>query len=178
MRIGWGVMTGLGMAGLLVAAAPARAQTGTAGGSSGSSTYGQSSKSKSTTSSQEPGMTGQYGSMKESHAGIQNEVTGKVDKFDQTKKELTLRLPVSDDTQVTKDGKRATLSDIKEGDQVRASFSGSGDKLKVNRIDVMSTGAGSTGAMPEQPSTPSTGTEPGSSGSSTDTGSSGTRGGY
>ncbi len=175
MRIGWGVMTGLGMAALLVAAAPARAQAGTASGSSGSSTYGESSKGKSTAgSSQDTSTMGQYGSTKGTHAGMtQNEVTGKVDKFDQAKKELTLRLPVSDDTQVTKDGKRATLSDIKEGDQVRASFSGSGDQLKVNRIDVMS--AGGAGKPGELPSTGATGTE---SGSSTDTGSPGTRGGY
>jgi Cu/Ag efflux protein CusF len=147
-------MTGLGMAGLLVAAAPAQAQSGTTGGS----TYGESSKSKSgtTSSQQDTGTMGTHGSTTGTQSGMatQNEVTGKVDKFDQAKKELTLRLPVSDDTQVTKDGKQATLSDIKEGDQVRASFSGSGDQLKVNRIDVMSAGAGSsdTGTTAEPPS--------------------------
>ncbi len=153
MRTGWGVMTGLGMAGLLVATAPAWAQAGTTG---------ESSKSKSAGSSQDT--MGAYGSTKSSQAGatMQNEVTGKVDKFDQTKKELTLRLPISDDTQVTKDGKRATLSDIKEGDQVRASFSGSGDQLKVNRIDVVSVGAGRTGTTGEQPpASPDTGTRGG-----------------
>ncbi|WP_242345584.1 hypothetical protein [Anaeromyxobacter terrae] len=80
-----------------------------------------------------------------------NELTGKVEKFDRDTKELTLansdkKLKVSDSTRVMKDGQRASLSDIKEGDQVRASFSGTGDTLQVNRIDVMTSGSMGTGA--------------------------------
>ena len=41
-----------------------------------------------------------------------------------------------------KDGQSASLSDIKEGNQVRASYSGSGDTLQVSRIDVMTAGTG------------------------------------
>ncbi len=149
MRIGWSAMTGLGMAGLLVAAAPAQAQTGTTGGSA----YEEPGKSKTgSTSPQDTGTLGAYGSQA-GMTGAQNEVTGRVEKLDQAKKELTLRLSVSDDTQVTKDGKRASLSDIKEGDQVRASFTGSGDQIKVNRIDVMS-----AKSPVEQPSKGNTGT--------------------
>ncbi len=156
MRIEWAVMAGLGVAGLLVAATPAQAQA--QAGTTGSSEYGQTSKSK---GAQDTGAMGStYGSTTSSQMGTSSEVTAKVDKFDQTKKELTLRLPVSDDTQVTKDGKRATLSDIKEGDQVRASFSGSGDQIKVNRIDVMTAKPGSSelpsGLTPSAPK--STGT--------------------
>jgi hypothetical protein len=107
--------------------------------------------------------------MASSSASSRNQIEGKVDKFNQSSKELTLSLKLSDSTQVTKDGQRATLSDIKEGDQVRASFSGSGESLQVTRIEVMSaagsTGSGSSGSM-------SPSTAPGSSGSSGSTGSS------
>ena len=63
------------------------------------------------------------------------ELTGMVEKFDCRAKELTLqnsdkKLKVTDSTRVMKDGQSASLSDIKEGDQVRASFSGSGDTLR------------------------------------------------
>ena len=158
MRKTWGVMAGLGMAGLLVAAAPAQAQSGTsspsagsASGTSDSSSYGQpGSKSGSATTgdtgtsgsatTQSPGATGTdttTGSMASATSG-QNEVTGKVEKFDKSKKELSLRLKISDSAQVMKDGKTASLSDLKPGDEVRASFSGTGDTLEVNRIDVLS----------------------------------------
>jgi hypothetical protein len=107
--------------------------------------------------------------MASSSASSRNQIEGKVDKFNQSSKELTLSLKLSDSTQVTKDGQHATLSDIKEGDQVRASFSGSGESLQVTRIEVMSaagsTGSGSSGSM-------SPSTAPGSSGSSGSTGSS------
>jgi hypothetical protein len=89
------------------------------GGSSGSSAYGSSG----------------------------NQVMGKVDKVDKSNNQLSLQLKVSDSTQVMKDGHTASLSDIKEGDQVRASLSSSG---QVQRIDVMSSGhgmGGSSGSM-------------------------------
>jgi hypothetical protein len=96
-------------------------------------------------------------------------VTGKVDKLDKSKNQLSLQLKVSESTQVMKNGQTASLSDIKEGDQVRASFSSSG---QVERIDVMSSGSGSSGSS----SSPSSGSSSGSSGSSSPGSSSGTSG--
>jgi len=182
MKIGKGMVAGLGIASLLIAL-PAGAQSSSSPGSSGSSGSMGSSGSTSDTSKDKSsaGSTGSSsdtsGSMGSSALGGtasagaagQHEITGKVEKLDRTKKELSLRLKVSDDTQVMKDGQRASLSDIKEGDQVRASFTGSGDTLQVQRIDVMSSakgGAVSPGAPSGAPSsTPggSTGGAPGGS---------------
>jgi hypothetical protein len=117
--------------------------------------------------------------------GTSSHVMGKVEKFDQSKNQLTLQLRVSDATQVMKDGRTASLSDIKEGDQVRASLSATG---QVQRIDVMSGGhtgmsggsSGSTGSgtSPGSTGTPgSTPSTPGSSGSPS-SGQSGQKSGY
>jgi hypothetical protein len=114
------------------------------------------------------GTTGGSASAGSASAGG-SQVTGKVDKIDQSKKELSLKLKVDESTQIMKDGQRATLSDIKEGDQVRASFSGG----EVQRIDVMSGGgSGRSGSSGSSGSSSS----PGSSGSSSGTGSSGSSG--
>jgi Cu/Ag efflux protein CusF len=93
------------------------------------------------------------------------ELTGTVQKFDKDSKELTLansdkKLKVSDDTQVTKDGQKGSLSDIKEGEQVRASYSGTGDSLQVTTIEVMA--AGTTGKK-HKSTTGTTGSSTGSS---------------
>ncbi len=96
------------------------------------------------------------------------QLQGRVQNFDRTNNTLTLSgsdkaLKIDSSTQVMKNGSQATLDDIKEGDQVRASFSGTGDMLHVKRLDVMSRGSsGSSG----------TGTGTGTMGS----GSSGTSG--
>jgi hypothetical protein len=194
MKIGWGLVAGLGTAGLLLAGIPAWAQTGSSGsttgkgtssGSSGSTTdsskgssgspYGTGSGSTSGSmggpsdvqqegphhghDSSATGMGSSMGSTAAS-AGA-SEMTGKVQKVDKKNGQLTLAIKVSPSTQVTKNGQAASLSDIKEGDQVRASFSGS----TVTQIEIMSKGA-TSGSMGGS----STGT--GSSGSSPDTGSS------
>jgi Cu/Ag efflux protein CusF len=192
MKNGWGVMTGLGMAGLLVAGTPAWAGGGSAGSTSDTSSSSGSAMG-STGSTSDPASGSTMGTPSGSTASEQsasamgstgsNEVTGKVEKFDRTNKELTLSLKVSDSTQVTKDGQTASLSDIKEGDQVRASFSGSGETLEVTQIEVMSKGStasppsGSTGTSDpsgtiESPGSGSTGTGSGSA----DPGSTGTTG--
>jgi Cu/Ag efflux protein CusF len=98
-------------------------------------------------------------------SAAQSQVTGKVEKVDQSKKELSLRLKVSDTTQVMKDGKTASLSDIKEGDQVRASFDSSGEPV---RIDVTSSSGSGSKSSPSG--------SPGSSGSSGSSGGSSTGG--
>jgi Cu/Ag efflux protein CusF len=185
MKNGWGWMAGIGAAGLLVAGAPAYAggeKAGSAGSTAGTQSEtdttlggtGASGSMGSTGSAEStPGTAGttdpSTGSMGSSATGAaephgsmgamsQNEVTGKVDKFDQSSNELTLSLKVSDSTQVKKDGQTASLSDIKEGDQVRASFTGSGESLQVTEIEVMSSGAGSTGISSDPGTSGSTGT--------------------
>ena len=174
MKISKGIVAGLGVAGLLVAL-PAAGQSA-AGGTSGSSGSSGSMGTGSGSSSSGSMGGGTYGS-----SG--NQVTGKVDKVDRSGNQLSLQLKVSDSTQVMKDGHTASLSDIKEGDHVRASLSSSG---QVQRIDVMSSGShhgmggssgsmgggssGSSGATPEG----STGTTPGGSTGTTPGGGSGT----
>lgn len=69
------------------------------------------------------------------------EVSGTVKDVDPGKNEVTLAgsagtLTVTDDTQIVKDGYRAGLSDVKEGDEVRASYSGSGDTQHVQKLEV------------------------------------------
>ncbi len=194
MRNGWGVMTGLGMAAVLIAATPAWAG-GDKAGSMGSTSDPSASGSTSSDTSRSGSASGSVGSGSTmgtspdathgtasgstasdpsasamGSSASTNEVTGKVEKFDRSNKELTLSLKVSDTTQVTKDGQTASLSDIKEGDQIRASFSGSGETLEVTQIEVMSkgskssTGTGSSGYGSDSPSG-STGTDTGSTGS-------------
>ena len=149
-HFGWGTVAGLGLTALLVAAPTAHARTG---GESGQS------------SEQSTGSAMQEGAS--SAAASAQELTGTVEKFDQSSKELKLtnsdkKLKVSDSTQVTKDGQKASLSDIKEGDQVRASYSGSGDTLEVITIEVM--GAGTTGTGSTEMQQPKGSTEPAPSG--------------
>jgi Cu/Ag efflux protein CusF len=183
-RVAWRTIAGLGVAGLL-AAVSAYGQGGsssTGGQMSGSQTGSGSSmgQSGSTSTGGSMGTGSQQGS---TGAGAMsptgNELTGKVQKFDRKSNELTIansqkKLKVSDDTQVRKDGQKATLSDIKEGDQVRASFTGTGNTLQVNRIDVMSSGSmapagaapGTTGTGTTTPKSKGTGTSTPPSGSS------------
>lgn len=168
MNVRKGIIAGLGVAGLLVAL-PVQAGGGKSSASGTTSSGSGSSASGSMGSGSGSGSMGSGGmhSGTASAAG-QNEITGKVEKFDESSNELTLSLKVSDKTQVTKDGKTASLSDIEEGDQVRASFTGSGENLQVTRIEVMSEGAKS-GASPS-------GSGMGSGGSGAAPGSSGTSG--
>jgi Cu/Ag efflux protein CusF len=71
-----------------------------------------------------------------------SEISGTVKTVDSGKREVTLAgsdgaLIVKDGTQILKDGHRATLSDVREGDEVRASYSNSGDTLEVSRLEVV-----------------------------------------
>jgi Cu/Ag efflux protein CusF len=66
------------------------------------------------------------------------QMSGTVQKYDKDSKELTLansdkKLKLSADTKVMKGAEKASAADIKEGDQVRASYSGEGD-VKVIEI--------------------------------------------
>ena len=73
--------------------------------------------------------------------------TGVVKEVDQDKKMVTLQLPLAPNVAIMKDGQRASLGDIKEGDDVRASF----DPMskKINRIDIQTKGP--AGVEPMQP---------------------------
>src|SRR6266542_2672389 len=139
---------------------------GTMGGSSGSSTGSSSSMGTGssatgdTTGTSRSGSTDTSGTSASSTpssndtssaSGRHNAIQGKVKKFDKSKNQLTLSgndkpLKVDSTTKVTKDGSRASLDDIKEGDQVRASYSGSGDTLMVSTIDIMPAGSMGTGS--------------------------------
>jgi len=115
-----------------------------------------------------------------------NSLQGKVEKFDRSKNTLTLSgvdktLKLDSSTKVMKDGSSATLDDIKEGDQVRASFSGSGNTVKAKSLDIMTAGSmGSTGSsgssgMGGSPSGSGTGAS-GAAGAGSGTGASGSSG--
>jgi hypothetical protein len=66
------------------------------------------------------------------------EVTGRVEKIDEASIQVAgKQLKIDSSTSVSKGGIGATLADVKEGDEVRASLSGSGDPPKAERIEVM-----------------------------------------
>jgi hypothetical protein len=177
MKIGWDKLTGLAVAGLLVAS-PAYAGGDKAHQRAGAEQDPAAAGTAAGTESGAMGATGaeagaaQTEAQTEAHAGAQaglaqNEVTGKVERFDEQSRQLTLSLPVSETAQVMKDGQQAELGDIQEGDEIRASFTGTGETLEVNRIEVISNGAGEATPTPmgtgaEQPQGTGTGTmEPG-----------------
>lgn len=87
----------------------------------------------------------QTGSQAGTHAGSQAgtverlQYTGVVKDVDQDKKMVTLQLPLAPNVSIMKDGQRATLDDIKEGDDVRASFDP--QSKKINRLDIQTKGA-------------------------------------
>ena len=91
---------------------------------------------------------------------------GKVEKFDRAENTLTLsgtdkKLKVDSSTQVMKEGARASLEDIKEGDQVRASYSGTGETVNAQTIDIVPSGSMGTGTPGTTEPSPSPGAEPG-----------------
>ncbi len=114
--IGWRVVEGLAVGGLLVAGAPAFAKSASGSGSSEAPRTLQPSSSI-------------------------HQVAGKIESFDAGSKELTLdsgtKLKIDAGTSVTKYGDQAPLSDIREGDRILASYSGSGNGGDAISIDVI-----------------------------------------
>jgi hypothetical protein len=187
-RFGWKAVAGSGVAGLLVVAAAAtahdarrdstppkvislaseeKATTGSSGsGARGSGQAGESTGARPgevTGAPSAPGGT----SEKERHAAASasSEVSGKVEKYDRQNRLLTLadsdkKLKVTDDTQVTRDGTRVSPGQIMEGDEVHASFSGSGDEVEVVQIEITSSAASTGSSAP--PSSPGPGSGTGS----------------
>lgn len=139
---------------------------------SGSST-GSGSSSGSSMGSSDTSM-GTGSSMGSSSSASGKQLHGKVQNFDRSSNTLTLSnsdktLKVDPSTKIMKNGERATLDDIKEGDDVRASYSGSGDTLVVRTIEILPmssapSGAGTgaapsdKGTSPSDTSTPPSGT--------------------
>jgi Cu/Ag efflux protein CusF len=184
---------GLALAGLLLGR-QAIAQTGSgSSGSSGTShdtptpSMGSGTGSTSgtgssgTSSGMSTGKSSETGSTMGSTSADQHHkaITGTVEKLDKSKHELTLsgtdkKLKLDSKTSVMKNGEHATLDDVKEGDQVRASYSGSADHPTVTRIDVMpGTGSGSSSGMSEHPGAAGAPTH----GSTSDTGQTGEKAG-
>ncbi len=159
-KMGWGL--GLAMSGMVLLASDALAQGTSSGSSTGSSTDSSGSMGAGSGAS----TSGTAAADSTDTPASANALQGKVEKFDRSKNTLTLSgsdktLKLDSSTKVMKDGSQASLEDIKEGDQVRASYSGSGSTLKVKSIDIMSagsmgsgtgtSGSSSTGAAPTSP---------------------------
>lgn len=184
-RIGWSVVAGFGVAGLLFASPAVLATEGAKekSGESGHMSHDSSATSSGTSSGKEseargsgqagtstgarPGevtgsATGSSGTSEREAAKAataSNEVSGKVEKYDREKRTLSLedsdkKLKVTDDTQVMKDGNKISPGQIMEGDEVRASFSGSGDVVEVLILEVTPATPGSgTGSGATPPAT-------------------------
>ena len=128
-KTAWGF--GLATAGMVFLAGQALAQSSGSSGTSGSG------------GSMAPGS--------KSTSGHSHMLHGRVQSFDRSNNTLTLAgsdktLKVDSTTQVMKDGSRASIDDIEEGDDVRASYSGSGDTLTARKLDIMSAGAAGSSA--------------------------------
>jgi hypothetical protein len=179
-RIAWNLLCGLGAAALLVAAPAALAggekEKSKAGSTAQGATQQDASSSESAAKGDERAATSMTGSPS---ASSENQLTGKIEKYDRAEKTLTLdgsekKLKLGDDVQVTKGGQMVSPGDLQEGDEVRASFSGaeSGETVEVTAIEVMPSDALGTGSSGESRSGgTSVGTDTG--GGSTGTGSTG-----
>ena len=143
MTLGFGLAT----AGMVFMASHVLAQTGSGGTgnkSSDNSTMGESSGSSTTTTSDTSTTTTSDTSTTKSTA-----LQGKVEKFDRSQKTLRLSgsdktLHVNSSTTVMRSGESATLDDIKEGDEVRVSYSGSDHATNVKTIDIIASGSTGT----------------------------------
>ncbi|HYT82600.1 MAG TPA: hypothetical protein VEK86_04070 [Gemmatimonadales bacterium] len=202
-RIAWSAVTGIGIAGALLATPLVRGaaeetkghstsadetrQGGTATGGASTAPQDQPGAKSGTTPSSEgargsgmggtstgarPGEVSGAGPAGEVSASAGaakepgHEISGKVDKYDREHRTLSLAnspttLQLSDDTEVVKDGQKVSPGQIMEGDEVRASYAGSGETVQAQHIEISSgtpssTGTGGTSAGP------ATGTESGS----------------
>jgi hypothetical protein len=59
-------------------------------------------------------------------------------------------LKLEPSTEVVRDGKKVSPDHIQEGDEVRASFSGSGDDVRLERIEILPSTTGSTATTPSR----------------------------
>jgi hypothetical protein len=181
-RMEWGAVAGCGIAGLLLLAPSARADepksgsatsqdsqqgmSGTADQGSGARGTGMGGTSTGarpgevTGAPSAPGGTSEKEQRAQAKTSDATHLSGKVEKYDRAARTLSIvdsdkQLKVTDDTQVFKGGDRVSPGQIMEGDEVRASFTGSGDTLEAVRIDVSGAPASGAGSSPR----PSTGTD-------------------
>jgi hypothetical protein len=136
------------------------------GGAEGAATSGQQTRapeerqtSPSRTSA--PGAAASSATASPTTGMAANELVGRVESVDRSKGTLQVAgktLKVETSTSVKRNGVGAEVRDIQEGDQVRASFSGSGDTLKAERIEVTGSRKPATGTQPatKAPSGPAT----------------------
>lgn len=132
-----------------------RGTSGSSGNTSDTSRDTSGSMGSMGTGSTSSGASASTDQSTSSTSGHFDALAGKVQRFDRSKNELTLsgsdrKLKLDSTTKVMRDGARASIDDIKEGDQVRASFSGSGDTLEVKSLDITSEGATGSGTEPSK----------------------------
>ncbi len=100
---------------------------------------GDSATSPSTTSTSSSDQAG-YSSGKSDTTARSQAMTGKIAKVDADERTIELqgdrKLKVDPSAEIRRDGQRASFSDLHEGDEVRASFSGD-DRTNVKRIEVV-----------------------------------------
>lgn len=133
---------GVGVAGMLLAATAARADddaSSSAGGDQGSGSSDASSSSEA--ESRSPPLA--Y-----PDAVYMKDV---VKKMDGSKHEITMAtsgktMKMSDDVKVMRDGKPAAMSDVKEGEPIRAAVKGKGDSAEIVEIWILRPGSTSSGA--------------------------------
>jgi len=142
-------MAAAGLVGVTTARAEQQASTtdkSTATTSSPTQTQkpGDSSMSQTPSSSSQTSTSPASSSGTGATASASSELSGVVKKIDKDKHSLKIssstgseqELKVADSATITRDGKQAGLDQIKEGDQVRASFDASGSN--VSKIEVTS----------------------------------------
>jgi len=143
------LLIGIAAAGLVgVAGAQAGEQHSS---STATDTSSKDSASKQTSSSQTPSTqtpSSQSSSSQATSSGTgtsataSNELSGVVKKVDADKKSLSISSPaggeqelkVGESATITRDGSQASLDQIKEGDQVRASLGSSGDQASTIQV--------------------------------------------
>lgn len=109
-----------------------------------SSSSATQSPSSSSTATQSPSSSSSSATTAGTSASASNELSGTVKKVDKDKQSLKIssttgaekELKLGSSVLITRDGSQATLDQIKEGDQVRASLNASGDQ--ASKIEVQS----------------------------------------
>jgi hypothetical protein len=113
------------------------------GSAEGSGTMGTATTEQPTRSAEggQAGASPQSRSSETARAGTgatPYEVTGRVEKVEKSNIQIAGKLlKVDSSTSISKGGVGATLAEVKEGDEVRATLSGSGDPPKAARIEVI-----------------------------------------
>ena len=133
-------------------AAPTRTGATTTDGASRTRSADPSSPARSMQDKSAQDRTGMGGTAP--GAGEQKSVTGTVAQASadelqvDTANQPGMRLKVNNSTRITIDGKDASVSELREGSQVRASYQGNGDQATATRIEARSSRNGQEGQLP------------------------------